>query len=154
MKTFFITLLFSLNALAIELSFTGPCSDEFIMRTQVEEEYENVGELTAQTLTKFGIPFLGSAEGIASVFETPLGDAAIEVISPTEIRAYGWCFAVDGVAPDLYSHEVPITRETKKITWTFGFAHFKDGQWITQCTPAYKVKPASMCEDPTTEVSL
>jgi hypothetical protein len=154
MKTLLITLLFSLNAQAIELTFTGPCSEEFIMRTQVEEEFENVGELTASTLTKFSIPFLGSAEGIASVFGTPVGNAAMEIISPTEMRAYGWCFAVDGVSPDLYSHEVIITRETQKIAWIFGFAHFKNGQWITQCTPAYKIKPTSMCEDPTTEVSL
>lgn len=154
MKILLLTLLFSTASMAMELKFIGPCSDKFIMRTQVSEEFHNVGELTVATLTKFGIPFTGSLEGLASAFETPTGKEALEVLSETEMRAYGWCFAVDGVAPDLYPHEVLLGPETQNITWTYGFAHFKDGQWISQCTPAYTVKPAKLCEDSTIPVGL
>jgi hypothetical protein len=53
------------------------------------EDFQNVGELTVATLTKFGIPFTGSVEGIASAFETPPGKEALEILSETEMRAYG-----------------------------------------------------------------
>jgi hypothetical protein len=150
MKFFFLFLL-SFNLYAVELIFIGPCDEEFIMRTEVSVDYTNVGELTIETLKKFSIPFKGTAEGLASAFNTPTGKEAVEVISSEESRAYGWCFSVDGEAPDLYPHEVSVTRDTKKITWHFGFARNVRGQWITQCTPSYTVRPAFLCEDPTAE---
>lgn len=149
MKTLLLSLFVSLSASAIELKFIGPCQEEFIMRTEVTEEFDNVGELTIATLAKFKIPFQGTAQGLNSAFETPTGNAAMEIISNTEMRAYGWCYSVDGFSPEVFPHEIPITPDTKSITWTFGFAHMKGGQWIAQCTPAWTVKPASMCIDPT-----
>lgn len=119
------------------------------MRTQVTEEYSNVGELTIETLKKFGIPFKGTYEGLNSAFETPVGKEAIEVISPDEMRAYGWCYSVDGEAPEVYPHEAFIGPETKSVVWHFGYARYFQGQWVTQCTPAYSVKPAFLCKDPT-----
>lgn len=145
MKTLFLALVFSFSASALELQFIGPCSDEFIMKTVVTEEFTNVGELTVATLTKWGIPFKGDAQGLASAFE--VGNL-MENVSPTEIRAYGWCYSVDGEAPEVYPNEVAITPETKTVVWHYGYATMKDGQWITQCTPAYTVKPASLCKDP------
>lgn len=147
MKKLILLSLLSLSAQAAQLKFIGPCEEGFIMKTEVTEDFPNVGELTIATLTKFGIPFKGTTEGLASAFETPTGEAAIEKISEVEYRAYGWCFAVDGVAPDIYPHQALITPETKEITWTFGFARYYKGEWITQCTPAFKVKPAFLCED-------
>lgn len=149
MKTAFLLFFFSIPALAIELKFIGPCQKEFIMRTEVTEEFENVGELTIGTLGKFGIPHTGSAEGLSSAFETPVGQDAIEVVSPDEKRYYGWCFSVDGIAPEVYPHEERITAETKSVVWTFGFALFKNGEWVTQCTPAHTVNPDFLCKDPT-----
>ncbi len=145
MKTFILFLLISFSAQAVELSFIGPCSDEFIMKTVVTEEYTNVGELTVGTLTKWNIPFQGTSEGLASVFE--VGNL-MENVSSTEMRAHGWCYSVDGEAPEVYANEIPVTPETKSIVWHYGFARFKDGQWVTQCTPSYTVKPASLCKDP------
>ena len=138
----------SCNGLAVELKFIGPCSDQFIMKVNVSDEYSDVGALTIKTLSKFLIPHQGTPEGLVSAFETPFGDDAIEVISNEELRAYGWCFAVDGVAPEVYPHEAPITVETKSVVWTFGFARFFKGEWVTQCTPAHTVRPDFLCKDP------
>lgn len=151
MKKFILPLLFSLSADAVELKFIGPCQEAFIMKVNVTEDYENVGQLTIETLKKFGIPHKGTYEGLASAFETPTGDASVEVISDIELRAYGWCFSVDGVSPEVYPHEVTITRDTKSVVWHFGFARYYKGQWVTQCTPAWKVKPAFLCKDPEAE---
>lgn len=147
MKKLFLALFLSLPLYAVELTFIGPCQEEFIMRTSVADSYESVGELTIETLKKFGIPFKGSYEGLVSAFNTPTGQEALEIVSDEEMRAYGWCFSVNGVAPEVYPHEVLITQETKSITWHFGYARFYRGQWITQCTPAHTLKPRFLCED-------
>ena len=147
MKSFILLFLISFAAHGIELKFVGPCEDTFIMKTEVTEDYLNVGELTISTLTKFGIPFSGTAENLLSAFITPTGPGAVEVISPVESRYYGWCFEVDEVSSELFPHEMLITPETKTIVWTFAFAHFKNGEWVSQCTPAHQVKPKFLCED-------
>jgi hypothetical protein len=136
----------SFSAQALELKFVGPCSQTPIKKVQVSNDFANVGELTVATLTKFKIHFVGGPEGIASMFSTPVGDEAVEVISDFEMRAYGWCFSIDGVAPEVYPNEVPVTAATKSITWHFGFARYYKGQWVTQCTPAYSVKPDFLCK--------
>lgn len=145
MNKIVLALLFSTSVYALELEFVGPCDKIPLMKVQVTAGYPNVGELTVATLCDLNIPFKGSSQGLASVFETPTGMAAVEVLSNEEIRAYGWCFSIDGFSPEVYPHEVPITSETKKITWHFGFARFFKGEWITQCTPAYSIKPAFLC---------
>jgi hypothetical protein len=146
MKALFLFLL-SFNLFAVELKFIGPCDSNPIARVEVFESYANVGELTIKTLEKFDIPFKGTEQGLASAFETPTGDDSVEILGDTEMRAYGWCFSVDGESPDLYPHEVSVSASTKTITWLFGFAHYKNGQWLTQCTPAHQVKPRFLCED-------
>ncbi len=138
-------------AQAVELKFIGPCSPDFVMRTEVTEDYRNIGELTVATLAKFGVPHEGTEEGLASAFNTPTGKGALEVVSDVELRAYGWCYSVDGVAPEVYPHEIPITPETKSVVWHFGFARYYKGEWITQCTPAHTIRPTFLCEDPLPE---
>ncbi len=138
--------IFAFPAWALELKFIGPCSPNFIMRTEVTEAYRNVGELTVATLAKLGVPYEGSQEGLASAFNTPTGKGALEIVSNIEMRAYGWCYSVDGVAPEVYPHEIPITPETKSVVWHFGFARYYKGEWITQCTPAHTIRPAFLCE--------
>lgn len=149
MKTFLLLTLVSFSAFAVEMKFVGPCEKDFIMKTEMPDDFANVGEVTIAALTKFNIPFKGTAEGLATAFDTPVGKDALEVVSPTEIRAYGWCFAVDGVAPDVYPNEIPLAG-VKQITWTFGFARSVNGQWITQCTPSWSVRPDFLCKDPET----
>ena len=139
--------LFSFNAKAIEIKFIGPCDENPLFDTNVKHDYENVGELTIGTLIKFDISFKGTEAGINSAFGTPTGLEALEVISDDEMKAYGWCYSVDGIAPEVYPNEVAISMKTKSIIWHFGYAHFLRGKWISQCTPAYKEKPKFLCKN-------
>lgn len=143
MKKFILAVAVPLPVMAIELSFVGPCSEEFIMKTQTTEEFAHVGELTMAVLDKFSIPYQGSAEGMASV----LGYGNyMETLSANEFRAYGWCYKVDGVIPEVFPYEAYLTPENKSVTWVYGFSHFKNGQWLSQCEEAFKVKPKELCE--------
>jgi hypothetical protein len=145
MKLLFI-LLFSLPAFAYEISFTGPCDQKPIIAAEMGSKFATVGDLTVHFLRKNKIPFKGSERGINTVFNTPVGDAAIEVISNTEMRAYGWCFFVDDFGPDVFADEYPLNASIQKIEWIFGFAHYKNGEWLTSCTPAFTVKPYFLCK--------
>jgi hypothetical protein len=72
---------------------------------------------------------------------TPLGQAPLgfflEEIREDELRAYGWCYSVDGIAPDLLADEYVLTGSEKVIAWFFGFASRIGGNWETQCRPVF-----------------
>ena len=142
---FIFVFLFSFSAMAYEISFVGPCDQKPIIASEMGTKFATVGDLTVHFLRKNKIPFKGSERGINTVFNTPVGDAAIEVISNTEMRAYGWCYFVDDLGPDVFADEYPLDGSIKKIEWIFGFAHYKNGEWLTSCTPAFTIKPNFLC---------
>jgi hypothetical protein len=144
---YLLLLLVSFSVQAIEFKVIGPCTDKPLLQSRVSGTFSNVGELTIKTLKNLHIPHSGTEAGIVSIYKTPVGDAALEVLSDYEMRAYGWCYSVDGVSPEIYPDEVPVTSETKSITWHYGFAHYYKGEWISQCTPANSVKPDFICQE-------
>lgn len=146
MKLFLLALIVSVNALAVEISFIGPCDKKPLLTGTLGNKYETVGDMTVQFLKKNNVVYYGNERGINTVFGTPTGDAALEVISDTEMRSYGWCYFVDGMGPDVFADEYPMDASIQKIHWIFGFAHYKNGEWISNCTPAHTVKPTSMCK--------
>jgi hypothetical protein len=146
MKLLIIALVLSVNAFAVEISFTGPCDKKPLLVGTLGNKFETVGDMTVQFLKKNNVAYQGSERGINTVFGTVTGDAALEVISDTEMRSYGWCYFVDGMGPDVFADEYPMDDSIKKIQWIFGFAHYKNGEWISNCTPAHTVKPNSMCK--------
>lgn len=135
----------SLPAMALEISFIGPCDKKPLIKENLTGNYAHVGALTIDFLNKKKIPYLGNERGLKSVFNTPVGDALMEVVSDNEMRAYGWCYFVNDLGPDVFADEYPLDAGIKKIEWLFGFAHYKNGQWISSCTPAFTVRPKFLC---------
>lgn len=133
-----------ISALLI-LEFIGPCSSRPILKAELRDYQATVGHTTVAVLDKKQIPYLGTIEGINSVFGTPYGMDAMEVVSDTEMRSYGWCYKVDGEIPEVFPHLYPITPQTKRVSWFYGFAHYLKGEWVSQCEPAHKIKPAFLC---------
>ena len=105
----------------------------------------SVGSVTLEALTNLGVPFQGSEHGIHSIRNTVTGDDALEVISDREMRAYGWCYRLNGVEPDLFPDQVFVQSDADVIDWFFGFAHYKDGNWVTYCTPTQTIRPTYIC---------
>ena len=150
MKFLFLTFIFSLisSANAGTISFVGACSKEpiAVFDFDINEASEkSVGQITIDTLIEQSIPFLGTDEGINSIFNTPVGIDAMEIPSDTEMMAYGWCYSINGFEPNAYPHKIFATNDDH-ILWWFGFAHNKDGKWISQCTPSYTRRAAQFCE--------
>ena len=118
---------------AMTVSFTKPClSDISTSFYHPEKENLSVGQITLKALEELKIPYIGSEDGINSIFKSPVGLDAIEIISDREMYAYGWCYSVNGVEPEILPGRYGV-RPGDEIVWWYGYAHYKDGRWISQC---------------------
>ena len=92
-----------------------------------------LGDLTIDVLERNKIAYEGSSEGLSSLMG--LGND-MEVLSDQELKAYGWCFSLDGAVLETMSNETLVIDQQSSIVWFYAFAHFKDGHWIKQCSPS------------------
>ncbi len=134
------------SAFSQEIEFIGPCSHEPIFSQEFSPKFETIGDLTVYVLDKNKISYLGNEEGINSVFGTPVGSDAIEVLSDTDMRSYGWCFFVDGKLSDVYAHQYLLNSTIQKVQWIYSYALLKKDKWVSMCEKAYKVKPKFLCK--------
>lgn len=144
-----LSLSFSYNASAITFSVVGPCSHESLYSGSFKTDLdESVGATTIEIFNAYNIPFKGSISGMSSIMDTPVGDAAIEVLSDTKMRAYGWCFSINGMIPDLLSSEIQFTKQNDHLSWFFAYSTYDQGVWTDYCVPSYRIKAAQFCKNP------
>lgn len=133
---------------ATSFEVIGPCSEEPILSTSVTKTKAiNIGALTIDQLDKNNFEYIGTENKIDSIDGTPVGQAALEIISRSEMRAYGWCFYVNGQEPEVYPNEVKMSKSVKSVQWIFGYAHYVAGEWVSMCEPSWKVKPKFLCDN-------
>lgn len=130
--------------LFIALEIIGPCSQKPLHSLTLFHGLD-VGEATVMTLSSKRIPFEGTEEAINTIMGIPKKNETLEILSPTHMRAYGWCFDVDGEVPEEYPHQIPLHEGMKKIRWYHGYAEMKGGQWVSQCQETAKLKPSFLC---------
>lgn len=142
-----ITLLaFTGPAYGIRFVVQDPCAAAPWLDTEAEGSVgHSLGAVTVATLERESVPFLGNDHGINAIKGTIVGDQALEIVSDNEMRAYGWCFQLNGREPNLYAHQVYIGTDADVVYWYFGFAHFLDGTWISNCTPTHIAIPEHIC---------
>lgn len=141
-----ITLLFPILVHALSFEVVGPCRAEPEFQV-VEVELaadSTVGSASVEILDRHKIPYIGSELGFNSILNTPVDKEAIEFPAPGEIRAYGWCFEVDGEQPMNMPHEIGL-KGHERVRWFYAFGLYRRGEWISYCTPAHTVKPAKLC---------
>jgi len=133
-------------AAQISMEFIGPCSARPLLQaTLSNSSAQNVGLATIDTLDRFEADYQGTEAGLNSAFGTPTGMEAMEIISDTEIRSYGWCFEVDGQVPEMFAHHIPLATVKHQVRWFYGYAHYMNGQWVSQCEVAHRLKPDFLC---------
>lgn len=136
---------FSIPAMALDFKVVGPCEEKPIAETSVVATATNLGDLTISTLTSLGLPLTGDKSGISSIANSPRGDEALEVLSDTLMRAYGWCVEVDGIQPAVMPDEVKISSATKSVTWFYAYSLYDAGNWKDYCTPAWRLHSLPVC---------
>ena len=137
----------SFNIYAGTISFIGPCDESPLATFDTAlNSSSNVGSLTIEILEKNNISYIGSELGLNSIFDSPVDKEAIEFLGPNELLAYGWCYSVNGFEPNSYPNEYSVSAEDD-ILWWYGYAHYKNGQWLTQCMPSYTRKSEFLCKN-------
>lgn len=122
---------------ALTLQVIG-VNHQVVFQKKITKKYPNVGELTHTVLNdalkRMAInEYVGSSGGVSSINQ--MGNQ-IEVISDREMNAFGWCYHVDAQAPDLMPDQYLLRGTEKTITWFYAYAHLKNDQWLSMCSPA------------------
>lgn len=116
---------------AITVDVIGPKSEIYIPLTNLEVNLDdNLGKISVDFFKQNNLIFLGSEAGITTI--NNLGND-IEIVSDTEMKAYGWCFSINGEVPETMSNVSFLTQQSDHLRWYYAYAHFKDGAWIAQC---------------------
>lgn len=143
----FISIMFHFKVMAVSIEFYGPCDAKaFYQKTFKFTSPSSVGDATIAILDMAKIPYLGTKEGIVSINQSAHGMEALEIVNDQEMRSYGWCYALNDQSPDELAHLVKIENDNDRITWWYGYATFKNGEWSDYCQPAYKIKPTLFCQ--------
>lgn len=146
MKCFIFSFLLCSVAQGITLKVYGPCEDQPVFQSEsVVDLQSSVGQVSVSLFDQHKIPYIGVAEGFNSIWNTPIGLDALEVVSDRLMRAYGWCYMVNGQAYDQMPDQVFLKSQSDELTWFFAYATNENNLWKDYCQPAYKIKPLPFC---------
>ena len=134
------------QARAVTYEITAPCSSEAAAKGSYDMPTApmSIGQVTLLILADESIPYIGSARGFNSILQTPVGERAVEIISDSETRTYGWCYEVNGRVPDELASQF-LLRGPEHIRWFYGVATSKDGAWVSFCEPTTRATPRRSC---------
>jgi hypothetical protein len=130
MKIFFVILFLSVQSFAITFEVRGKKQNLLFQTNSSTEVPVKLGQLTVDILDQGQIPYTGNNSGILKIFDL---EQDVEVVSDTEMKAYGWCFSVDGFTPETMADQTEITDANSKIIWYWAYAHYENGHWTGQC---------------------
>ena len=135
-----------LSASAIQWKIFGACSNEPVRQGQFDADLNmSVGAVSEALFKTQQISYIGAAEGFNSIMGTPIGLEALEIVSDTEMRAYGWCYTVNGKQPIQMPHEIQFLKQDDKLIWFYGYSTNIKNEWIDYCQPAYWIKAKQFC---------
>lgn len=141
-------LLAAVPSFAVSWKVYGPCSEKPVHEGKVPmKKFDtSVGALSVQVFEENKIPYIGSEEGFNSIIGTPTDHNSMEIVSKDEMRAYGWCYSVNGQFPEQMPNEVFFTENNAELVWFYAYSTVKNNQWQEDyCTPAYNIKAPQFC---------
>ncbi len=137
----------SLSVHAVYFDVIGACSKKpQHAGTFITDISESVGKISVDIFEAHNIPFVGSEEGMAMIANSPMGLDAMEVLSDTKMRAYGWCFSINGVIPDVLASKSYLTSQNDYISWFYAYSTYDSGIWLDYCVPSYNLKAKQFCK--------
>lgn len=134
------------TANALNWKVYGACSNQPVAQGQYSADLsKNVGETSISIFNSQQIPFIGAPEGFNSILNTAIGIDALEIVSDTEMRAYGWCYSVNGKDLTKMPDQAYFTKQSDELIWYYAYSTNKNGQWSDYCSPAYWIKAIQFC---------
>lgn len=89
-----------------------------------------VGDVTVEEFRQLEIPFAGDASGILSIYGM---GSDLEVLNDRVLKAWGWCFAIDGQVGDKMPDQVQVPLGAKTLKWFYAYALYDSGTWTGYC---------------------
>ena len=129
---------------ASQLTIDHPCLIKPILSvsTSIDSSTEDLFSFTKKQITDQNIVAVLANNGIISILNYVSQDKAIEVINDTKIRAYGWCYSINGEIPDVMPDQIKLTNQDN-IKWFLSYSTYDNGQWIDYCVPVNKSPEAT-----------
>lgn len=131
LTSLFIVLV-SLNAYALTFKVIGKNSEVLFSSTTEVSLPQTVGQISVENFNKNQIPFVGDIDGIVNIYRI---ESELDLISDTDMKAYGWCYSINGIVPEDFVHKVNVTAQETELVWFYGYAYYKSGEWVSQCVP-------------------
>lgn len=132
---------------AVYYSVIGPCSPTPLHSGQFPTDLtESVGKISLDILDSKNIPYVGSEQGLSSIENSPVGLVALEVLSDTKMRSYGWCYSINGKIPDVLASQSFFQSQSDYLIWFYGYSTYDRGEWTDYCVPAFEVQSKSFCK--------
>lgn len=107
---------------------------ELLSTEMTIHENETLGSVTVEQFEKAvrhkSLTYKGDESAILSINEI---GSELKVISNREMKAYGWCFKIDGFIPETMPDQTFLNGNEINITWFYGYAHYLNGKWVGQC---------------------
>lgn len=128
-----LALLIAFPARALEIEVHGVAGKLLHAAKAEVKAGETVGAFTARVLGASTLDFDGDEGGVRKI--EGLG-GELELLSDSEMNAYGWCYEVDGALSDLLAGDHPLTPEHGRLKWFFAYASYDSGKWTGFCLPA------------------
>ncbi|KYG69104.1 hypothetical protein AZI87_07740 [Bdellovibrio bacteriovorus] len=132
---------------AITWEVYGPCDDKPVHHGKVDVDLnKSVGDITVAIFDANKIPYIGGPEGMNSIINTPTGLDSLEIVSNSEMRAYGWCYAINGSTPYKMPNVLNLKSQDDRLVWYYGYTTNKENVWQDDmCTPAFWVRSEQFC---------
>ena len=138
---------FPTSSHAVLFNIIGACSEKPVHAGSFKTDLsESVGKISMDIFDFNKIPYAGTEHGMNSIINSPVGLDAMEVLSDTKMRAYGWCFSINGVIPDLLASESFFSKQNDVLSWFYAYSTYDQGVWTDYCVPAYKIKSPQFCK--------
>lgn len=124
---------------AVSLSVRGEAGDTILHTNRDRGNSATVGNFTIavfQEAVAVGkLKFEGDEDSIVSI-----NGITNDMRSPAPgiLRAYGWCFSLDGVVPATMPGDTKLESNAAKIEWFYGYMVFQDNIWSEVCVPGWE----------------
>jgi len=134
------------HAVIVEVSEV--CSPKAYLKEDIQIfTATTVGHLSKYVFEKFKVPFIGDEFSFQSILHTPVNAEAIQRISHSKIRIYGWCFEVNNIMPEAPVHTYIISaNKNTHLRWYFGYAERVNHNWTEYCKPAFEATDEFICK--------
>ena len=138
----------STGAWAINYEIIGPCDKTAVFSGKLDlvDLKISIGQISVSLFDQQKIPYQGSVSGFNSILNTPIGLDAMEVISDTKMRAYGWCYSVNGIQPEVLADQYFFKNNNDQLVWFYAYSTYDKGVWTDYCVPSYKIKADQFCK--------